>query len=146
MPVVCVVHHLACTMQPKGHTGIGQMFPFLHMGWWNIVQVKMLHWKPVCNFLSSGNRSTFVSFVSAILLTRDYVFFIILLPRLLIDRCFNIALQGTKHIFTDRYDPNIGGKIIFVKERWPLCEHNELLQNNDSQLFNFPSSVQWNRS
>ena len=41
---VCTVHNLACTVQPRGHTGMGQVFTFASMrGWWNIVQVRMLH-------------------------------------------------------------------------------------------------------
>ena len=39
----CAVHHLACTAQPRGHTGLGQVFLFAYVRWWNIVQVKMLH-------------------------------------------------------------------------------------------------------
>ena len=38
------VHHLACTAQPKGQTGMGQVIAFARVGWWNIVQVVMLHW------------------------------------------------------------------------------------------------------
>ena len=35
--------YLACTVQPRGHTGMGQVFTFAGMRWWNIVQVRMLH-------------------------------------------------------------------------------------------------------
>ena len=42
MPWGCTGHHLACTVQPGvGCTGMGQVFAFAHVEWWNIVQVRM---------------------------------------------------------------------------------------------------------
>ena len=35
----CVAHHFACTVQSRGHTGLGQMFTFACVEPWNIVQV-----------------------------------------------------------------------------------------------------------
>ena len=39
----CVVHHLAFTAEPRELTGMGQVFTFARMEWWNIVQVVILH-------------------------------------------------------------------------------------------------------
>ena len=50
MPLGCAVHHLACTAEPGGYTRMGHVFRFACMGWWNIVQVNMLHW---CNIFKS---------------------------------------------------------------------------------------------
>ena len=41
----CAVHHITCTVQPRGRTGMGQLFSFARVRWWNIVQVRMLHLK-----------------------------------------------------------------------------------------------------
>ena len=38
----CVVHYLACTAQPGGSQE-WQGFTFTRVGWWNTVQVRMLH-------------------------------------------------------------------------------------------------------
>ena len=38
-----VVHHLACTAQPRGYTGRRQVLTFAGGGCWNIVQARMLH-------------------------------------------------------------------------------------------------------
>ena len=36
-----------------GHTGMQQVFTFAHVGWWNIVQVRMLH---RANTVTSSNH------------------------------------------------------------------------------------------
>ena len=43
MPPGCAVHHLACAVQHREHTGMGQVFKFVQVGWCNIVEVRMLH-------------------------------------------------------------------------------------------------------
>ena len=37
----CTGHHLACTLQPRECTGMGKVFIFACVGWWNIVQMRM---------------------------------------------------------------------------------------------------------
>ena len=44
MPLGCAVHHLACTAEPGGIQEWGMCLRFACMGWWNSVQVNMLHW------------------------------------------------------------------------------------------------------
>ena len=49
-PWGCPDRHLAYTAHPQGHTGMGRgdtgmgkVFTLAHVGWWNIVQVRILH-------------------------------------------------------------------------------------------------------
>ena len=42
----CSVHHLACTVQARGCIGMRQVFTFAPVGYWNIMQVGMLHLIP----------------------------------------------------------------------------------------------------
>ena len=48
MPLDCTVHRLARAVQLWGHTGMGQMFTIARVGWWNNVQVRMLHREIEC--------------------------------------------------------------------------------------------------
>ena len=43
MPQGCEHIILACTAQPRGYTGMGKVFRSARVGWWDIVQVGMLH-------------------------------------------------------------------------------------------------------
>ena len=49
-PWGCPDRHLAYTAHPQGHTGMGRgdtgmgkVFTLAHVGWWNIIQTRMLH-------------------------------------------------------------------------------------------------------
>ena len=42
-PLVVQYIYFVITTQPRGHTGMGQVFTFARVGWWNIVHVRMLH-------------------------------------------------------------------------------------------------------
>ena len=44
MPTDCTVYHLASTVQPSLQIGMGQVFKFAHVIWWNILQMRMLQW------------------------------------------------------------------------------------------------------
>ena len=39
----CTVHNLTCTVQLKEEPGMGRVFVFACVGWWNTTQVRLLH-------------------------------------------------------------------------------------------------------
>ena len=43
LPICAQYIFLAFTSQSRGHRGMRQIFIFVHMGWWNIMQARMLH-------------------------------------------------------------------------------------------------------
>ena len=43
MPLALIEYYLAFSAQPREYTGMGQVFTFARVGWWNIVQMRILH-------------------------------------------------------------------------------------------------------
>ena len=46
-PTHCTLHHLVCPVGCPGNIGMGQVFTFARVGWWNIVQNTMIHRKSI---------------------------------------------------------------------------------------------------